>query len=307
MTVQDSTHPIIKACNIEKKFSNIKALDGVSLEVFRGEVVALLGANGAGKTTLISHLLGQLTPDSGELSIAGHTPGSLAARQNIGVILQSAQMPGNLTVKEHIELYRRYYPAPLSLKEILSIVKLSDLQHRKFDTLSGGQKQRLFFALAICGQPKIVFLDEPTVGLDVEARRDFWQCIRQLKAEGTSILLTTHYLEEADALADRILLLNNGKIIKQGRSETIKSQLGGKRIRFKTAMADCHFKALSFVTQIQHRGDFTELFSSNAEETLKDLFTQQFKIRDLSVEQVSLEDAFLSLSNNNPTTQEYAA
>lgn len=307
MFAQHQNDPIIKAHALRKKFGKVTALNGVSLEINPGEIVALLGANGAGKTTLISHLLGQLTPDSGDISIAGERPGSLAARKNIGVILQSAQMPGNLTVKEHIELYRRYYTSPLPLKAILETVKLLPLQNRQFDSLSGGQKQRLFFALAICGQPQVVFLDEPTVGLDVEARRDFWQCIRQLRLNGTTVLLTTHYLEEADALADRILLLSDGKIIHQGNSMEIKNQLGGKRIRFKSAVNLSQLNTLDAVTGVHTRGDFIEILSSDAEATLKDLFHYGYPITDLTVEQVSLEDAFLSLANRPQHKQECAA
>lgn len=299
---------VIQVQELSKRFGTITALNQVSLSIKQGEIVALLGANGAGKTTLINHLLGRLIADSGSVSILGQKPGSLAARQAIGAILQSNQMPGTLTVEEHIELFSSYYPNPRTIDSTLAIARLDDLAKRKFDQLSGGQKQRLFFALAICGQPEIVILDEPTVGLDVEARRDFWQCIRELAAKGTTILLTTHYLEEADALADRILLLADGKIVQEGSAESIKARLGGKRIRFKCGNQEQDLSKLPGVTEFKQRGSYMELMSQSAEHTLQYLFQSGVDLSDLTVEQVSLEDAYLHLSQPQaPMTQEKVA
>lgn len=289
---------IIEASGINKSFGQFQALFNVSLQAVQGEVLALLGANGAGKTTLINILLGRMRADSGKVSVLGNQPGHIRARQKTGVILQSAQMPGTLKVFEHINLFSSYYVSPMRLDAVLKTAKLTDIKNKRFDQLSGGQKQRVFFALAICGKPQMVFLDEPTVGLDVEARRDFWRCIRSLRDQGTTVLLTTHYLEEADVLSDRIVLLSQGKVVSEGSSEHIKKQLGGSVIRFRSAIASNYFKELSGVTHYGVKGSYHELVSSSVEETVKLLLNDCSDISDLSVSQVSLEDAFLKLNNN---------
>lgn len=287
--------PIIKAKEVSKSFGQLKALDRVNLDIQPGEILALLGANGAGKTTLINLLLGRMQADSGKLSVLNQQPGNILARKRIGTILQSAEMPGTLKVHEHIALFSSYYDNPLQLEDVLEKAQLADLKDKKFDQLSGGQKQRVFFALAICGQPDVVFLDEPTVGLDVDARRQLWACIRDLSAQGTTVLLTTHYLEEADVLADRIILLSHGKISTEGSPEHIKKQLGGKLIRFRSNWSADQLSQLSAVDSYQAKGDYHELLSEHTEITLKALLNQCDDVRDLTVSQVSLEDAFLNL------------
>jgi len=290
---------VINTQGISKSFGTLKALDNVSLQVKKGEILALLGANGAGKTTLINVLLGRMRADNGSVTVLDQQPGHIKARRRIGIILQSAEMPGTLKVIEHINLFRSYYVNPMPIEEVLQNAQLTDLQNKKFDQLSGGQKQRVFFALAICGQPDLVFLDEPTVGLDVDSRREFWRCIRNLSAQGTTILLTTHYLEEADVLADRIVLLTQGSISAEGSPEHIKKQLGGKLIRFRSTVDAEHFKNLSAVESYQTKGDYHELLSEQAETTVKQLLNACEDVRDLTVTQVSLEDAFLNLRDNN--------
>lgn len=291
--------PIIKTTDVSKSFGRLKALDQVSLEIQSGEILALLGANGAGKTTLINLLLGRMQADSGHLSVLDHPSGHLNARKRIGTILQSAQMPGTLKVHEHVSLFSSYYDQPLALDDVLEKAQLTELKDKKFDQLSGGQKQRVFFALAICGQPDVVFLDEPTVGLDVDARRQLWACIRDLSAQGTTVLLTTHYLEEADVLADRIVLLSQGRITTEGTPEHIKKQLGGKLIRFRSGWSASQLSQLAAVDSYQAKGDYHELLSEQTETTLKSLLNECPDIRDLTVSQVSLEDAFLSLRDQN--------
>ncbi|WP_395373934.1 ATP-binding cassette domain-containing protein [Marinicella sp. W31] len=291
---------VISTQSISKSFGKLKALDNVSLEVKKGEILALLGANGAGKTTLINVLLGRMQADNGHISVLGQQPGHIQARRRIGTILQAAEMPGTLKVIEHINLFRSYYVNPMPIDEVLNYAQLNTLQNKRFDQLSGGQKQRVFFALAICGQPDLVFLDEPTVGLDVDSRREFWRCIRDLSARGTTILLTTHYLEEADVLADRIVLLTQGHISAEGSPEHIKKQLGGKLIRFRSSADAGIFKTLTAVESYQTKGDYHELLSEQPEETTRQLLDQCPDVRDLTITQVSLEDAFLNLRD---TTQ----
>ncbi|NVJ61572.1 MAG: ABC transporter ATP-binding protein [Gammaproteobacteria bacterium] len=289
-------HPLINVNGLTKMFGELKALDGVSFSIEPGEVVALLGANGAGKTTLINHLLARVTPDSGTISVANHKPGSYAARQLIGTVLQATQIPSNLTIYEHIELFTSYYPNPMTIEETLSLASLDALKNRYFDTLSGGQQQRVFFALAVCGNPNIILLDEPTVGLDVNARREFWNCITELKSRGTAILLTTHYLEEADALADRILVLADGKLVQQGTSESIKQKLGGKRIRFRSTKTIAEWESSIDMVRFDLRGGYFDVISESPEKLLCALLKTDPDLFDLTVDQISLEDAFLNLS-----------
>ncbi|MCX7544659.1 ABC transporter ATP-binding protein [Marinicella gelatinilytica] len=289
---------IIEAKKVSKSFGQFKALDRVSLQIQAGEILALLGANGAGKTTLINLLLGRMRSDSGSLSVLNYPAGHIKARKRIGTILQSAQMPGTLKVAEHIELFSSYYDQPLSLQETLEKSQLTQLKDKRFDQLSGGQKQRVFFALAICGNPEVVFLDEPTVGLDVDTRRQLWRCIRDLKDQGTAVLLTTHYLEEADMLADRIVLLSDGRITAEGSPEQIKKRLGGKIIRFKSNLTAAHLSQLTAVDDYQAKGNYHELLSQQTEATLRSLLNVCTDIQDLTISQVTLEDAFINLSEH---------
>lgn len=208
--------------SVVKTYGSHRALDGVDLNVGRGELVALLGPNGAGKTTAVKLLLGLLKPDSGFAQVFGRDPRESRHRQRLGAMLQVGRVPETLRVREHIDLFSSYYPHPLPMAEIVSAASLQGLENKRFGDLSGGQKQRVLFALAICGDPDLIFLDEPTVGLDVHSRRAMWKQIRALLTRGKSILLTTHYIEEADALADRVIVINHGRIIANGTPAEIK-------------------------------------------------------------------------------------
>jgi len=211
-----------------KRYGDVVALDDVDLEVGPGETVAVLGPNGAGKTTAIRVMLGLAEPTSGAATIFGESPRAARAHGRIGAMLQVACVPPMLTVREHIELFSAYYPHPIPLAQTIELAALERLAGRRFHALSGGEKQRLFFALAICGDPDLLFLDEPTVGLDVETRRLLWQSVRELVARGKSIVLTTHYIEEADALADRVVLLARGKTVAAGTPEQLKARAGSR-------------------------------------------------------------------------------
>jgi len=207
---------------VTKKYGSHRALDGIDLNVGAGELIALLGPNGAGKTTAVKLLLGLLRPDEGTVRVFGLDPSEAANRQRTGAMLQVTRVPETMRVREHIDLFSSYYPRPMPFAEIVGMAGLHGIEQRFFGELSGGQKQRALFALAICGDPDLLFLDEPTVGLDVQARRAMWRQIRTLLARGKSILLTTHYLEEADALANRIVVLNHGRMIANGTPAEIK-------------------------------------------------------------------------------------
>ena len=221
---------------VTKKFGEITALRNVSLNVRAGELLAVLGPNGAGKTTAVRLMLGLSSPLSGEATVFGRDPRTASARGRIGAMLQVAKVPETLKVREHINLFRSYYANPLSLLATLEAAGLEGMENRLFGALSGGQKQRVLFALAICGNPDLLFLDEPTVGLDIATRHLIWQRIRILVQQGRTVVLTTHYLEEVDALADRVIVLNHGVIVAQGTSAEIKSRTSQRKIRCATRL-----------------------------------------------------------------------
>ena len=233
-----SSGPVVASLEcVSKNYGQVRALRGVNFAVRAGEVVALLGPNGAGKTTAVKLLLGLMQPNGGRVRVFGGDPVNPQNRMRTGAMLQVGRVPETLRVREHIDLFSSYYSNPLPLNTVLAVAGLEKLRDRKFGDLSGGQRQRALFALAICGDPDLLFLDEPTVGLDVEARRTLWEQIRRLVARGKTILLTTHYLQEADALADRIAVINQGEIIAEGTPAEIKAQTSGKRIRCVTRLS----------------------------------------------------------------------
>jgi len=208
----------------------IIAVRDLSLTVAPGQTLALLGPNGAGKTTTIRMILGLAAPTSGEVRVFGRDPRDAAARVRIGTMLQSAEMPATLTVREHITLFSSYYPAPLPVADVIRLAALEGLENRRAQRLSGGQRQRLAFALAICGDPDLLVLDEPTSGLDIESRVMLWDRIRVLAARGKSIIITTHHLAEADALADRIAFIARGSIVADGTPAEIKARAGTREL-----------------------------------------------------------------------------
>ena len=222
--------PAVELVNVSKRYGEVHALDDVTLAIQPGEVVAMLGPNGAGKTTSISLMLGMRNPTSGTARLFGMDPKDLRARSRIGVMLQESGVPGMLRVEEIVDLFRSYYPAPLSRSEAIQMAGLEAKAHSLVKDLSGGQHQRLYLALAVCGNPDALFLDEPTVGMDVEGRRRFLEEIGELAAKGRTVVLTTHYLEEADQLAKRIIVINHGRVIADSSPAAIKARVAGKRI-----------------------------------------------------------------------------
>ncbi len=291
-----SNQPIFSLTGVCKKYGKKTALDGVDLTIQPGEVLAVLGPNGAGKTTLINLMLGRLSLSDGQISLLGEQPGSLGAKRQTGAMLQVANLPDNLKVKEHIHLFQSYYPAPMPYQQIIDYAGLTDVENTLTKNLSGGQKQRLLFALGICGNPKLLFLDEPSVGMDIEARRGLWQAIRDLRAKGTAIVLTTHYLEEADALSDKVVVINQGKVVTQGTPQQIKAHVSTKVIRFTSETDVGVLSDVADVSQIKSSGKYYELQSSHPVNSLKSLFTLLPDIEDLTVTGAALEDAFLTLT-----------
>jgi ABC-2 type transport system ATP-binding protein len=285
---------VVNVCGASKTYGRTLALENVSLSVARGEVVALLGPNGAGKTTLVSLILGLRKPTAGHVEIFGLDPRDRRARSRTGVMLQESGLPLFLRVREVIDLFRTYFPQPLDRDQVIQTAGLADKADALIITLSGGQQQRLYFALAICGDPDALFLDEPTVGMDVEARRTFWSHVRTIVQSGRTLLLTTHYLEEADAMADRIVVIDKGRIIADAPPAELKARVENKRISFDTSQAP-DFAGLP-VSRIQTNGSRIDLLTSDPEGVLRALFARGAEIRNLEVVGATLEEAVIGLT-----------
>jgi len=287
--------------NLRKSYGQVVALNGVNLQVHAGELLALLGPNGAGKTTLVRTLLGVARPDSGSVSVLGADPYGGQMQARLGAMLQVGRVPETLKVREHIDLFSSYYPNPLPLEETFQIAGLADIKDRTYGELSGGQKQRVLFGIAICGNPDLLFLDEPTVGLDVEARRLMWAQIRTLISRGKTVLLTTHYLNEADALADRILVLDKGNIIAEGTPSEIKARAMGKQIRCTSRLTLDEVRQIQGVLSVKADRNAFELQVNAAEPVVRELLQRDSWLADLEVTNAGLEEAFLALTKNHNT------
>ncbi len=299
-----NSHTVASISNLSKSFADKQVLSDINLQLQQSEILSVLGPNGAGKTTLINTMLGRLSIDTGEISLFGHPPGSMPVKRQTGAMLQVAGLPDMSTVKEHIELFQSYYAEPMSYQQVMDYSGLKEIENQYSKTLSGGQKQRLLFALAICGNPKLLFLDEPTVGMDISSRKALWRAIENLKESGTSILLTTHYLEEADRLSDRIVMLSRGKIVREGTPSQIKSQINTKKIRFQCSSSISELAAIKHIekaTQLKGEHNYFELESSNAEAALQEIFEHNIAIKDLTIVGAALEDAFEIINSQQNT------
>lgn len=287
---------VARLSGVTHRYGSVVALEEVDLEVRRGEVLAVLGPNGAGKTTAINLLLGSLPVQAGKATVFGERPGAPGVRARRGAMLQISGVPNTLTVGEHIDLFRAYYPAPASASRLLAMAGLEGLERRRFGKLSGGQKQRVMFALALCGDPQLVFLDEPTAGLDVGARRGLWEEIRALRDSGRTTVLTTHYLEEADALADRVVVLHNGRVVADGSPATIKSRTAARLVRCVTGVQRDRVASLPGVVRCETRGRYLEVLTSRPEDLVRALLDLDPDLHDLTVVGAGLEEAFLALT-----------
>jgi ABC-2 type transport system ATP-binding protein len=298
--LRKSSGPVVASLEgVSKNYEDVRALRNVNFAVHSGQVVALLGPNGAGKTTAVKLLLGLLQPNSGRARVFGGDPTNPQNRMRAGAMLQVGRVPETLRVREHIDLFSSYYANPMPLEHVLAASGLEKLRDRKFGDLSGGQRQRTLFALAICGNPDLLFLDEPTVGLDVEARRALWEEIRRLVSRGKTVLLTTHYLEEADALADRIAVINQGEIIAEGTPAEIKAQTSGKRIRCITALSLASLLQIPGVTGAKQDREAVEIRAREAEPVVRALLARDASLSGLEITSAGLEEAFLALTQDN--------
>jgi len=285
--------------NISKKFGEVQALLDFNFSVRAGELTALLGPNGAGKTTAIRLLLGLARPTAGRVSVFNRDPTNVATRMRVGAMLQVGRVPETLRVREHIDLFSSYYPNPLPISETLAVAGIAELRDRKFGDLSGGQKQRVLFALAICGSPDLLFLDEPTVGLDVEARHLLWDEIRKLLGHGKTVVLTTHYLEEADALADHIAVINKGSIMAEGTPAEIKARTAGKNIRCLTQLPVSLLRSFPGVREVHEDREAVVIHASSVEDVLRRLLNLDPEVSGIEVTSAGLEDAFLALTKDD--------
>lgn len=293
---------IIQLVNVTKVFKAQMAVDDVSFSIKKGEVVAILGPNGAGKSTTIMMMLGLLVPTSGHVQLFSHDPRSKGVRERIGAMLQDVSLIDALNVKEVIRLFRSYYPKPLDFDELVKITGLQQADmKKKANKLSGGQKRRLSFALALAGNPDLLFFDEPTVGMDVVSRRQFWETVHALKKQGKTIIFPTHYLQEADEFAERILLFQKGKIIADGSAHEIKRRLSKQSVSFITEERTWTEKAteLSIVSDMRWKGNRVEIRTEDTDTLLKYLFDNNIEMSGIQVEHGRLDEAFVELTEDN--------
>ena len=291
-----SAQSIATLSGVEKRYGLTVALAGIDLEVRGGELLAVLGPNGAGKSTAISLWLGLLEPDAGTVRLFGGSPADVETRRHVGVMMQEVGLTPELRIRELIALTASYYPAPLGTDDVLALTHLEALAHRPYAKLSAGQKRQVQFALAICGRPALLFLDEPTVGLDVDAREAMWRMIRELVAQGCSIVLTTHYLEEAEALADRVAVLANGRLIAAGSVDEIRSVVSRKQITCSTTVGLDEVGAWPGVLSVTRSAQRLQITAADAEAVVRRLLAADQRVRDLEVRQAGLAEAFIELT-----------
>ena len=287
----------IELSKVAKSYGPVRAVRGIDLAVAPGQTVALLGPNGAGKTTTIDMILGLRRPDSGTVLVLGSSPAEAVRAGRVGGMLQEGSPPDFLKVRELVRLAASYYPHPLGVDDVLRLTGTAELADRWATKLSGGQAQRVRFAAALVGDPDLLVLDEPTAGIDVEGRREFWQALRAIAERGKTILFATHYLEEADANADRIVLIARGRIVADGPATEIKAKVGSRTIRATLPGADlAGLRALPGVLSADRHGEAITLSCSDTDTALSALLSSFPDARDVEVRGASLEEAFLELT-----------
>ena len=291
--------PLARLRGVRHHYGKTLALDGLDLALPAGQVLALLGPNGAGKSTAISLLLGLQRADAGTAELFGLPPQALEARRRAGVMLQAAAVPDTLKVRELIDLTRSYYPQPRSVADLVALAGLDGLMARRYGQLSGGQQRRVQFALAVCGRPELLFLDEPTTGLDIDARQTLWKAIRELRSQGCAVLLTTHYLEEAEALADRVVVVNHGRVVAEGTVAQIRAHVAQRRIRCTSALPVALVQGWPGVQLAQRDGARLEIVAESAESVVRRLLAEDAALSDLEVQRAGLADAFLALTRRD--------
>jgi ABC-2 type transport system ATP-binding protein len=305
MTVTTATDPVIRVRGLTKRYGDVQAVAGIDFEVAAGQIFGLLGPNGAGKTTTVEILEGLRAPDGGEVSVLGIdvTRSADALKPRIGVSLQTAAMYPKLTVTEVLDLFRSFYSHSRPTAELIDALGLGERRNAETKALSGGQRQRLAVALALVNDPELVFLDEPTTGLDPAARRSLWDLIRGLKADGRSVLLTTHYMEEAEVLCDRLAIMDHGRILEMGTvDELISKRFHERAVRFDRleGLSATDLGSLPAVISVKDDGDATLLYTTDVGATIGALLSlaeaRALEPQNLAIRRPSLEDVFLDLT-----------
>jgi len=284
---------------VRKRYGTITALDGLDIQVRRGEVLGILGPNGAGKSTALSLLLGLQAPDAGAVRLFGEPPELRSARRRIGVMMQDTMLAPELRVREHLDLFASCYEHALSLAEVTALTGTEAIAERPYGQLSGGQKRQALFGIAVCGRPDLLFLDEPTVGLDVQARAHVWKTVRELLTNGASIVLTTHYLEEVEALADRVAVLSRGRVIAAGTVDEIRGVISRRRIVCRTRLPLTDMESWPGVESVIRKDDSVHLTVCHAEDVLRRLLAADKDIHDVEVVRAGLAEAFTVITTEN--------
>jgi ABC-2 type transport system ATP-binding protein len=289
----------IHLAGLVKSYGPVPAVRGVDIRIAPGETVALLGPNGAGKSTTIEMLLGLTRPDAGQVRVFGRSPAEAVRAGAVGGMLQTGALIRDLTVRELVIMVASLYPSPLPVAEVLELTGSAEFADRRTHKLSGGQTQRVRFAVAIVSNPDLLILDEPTVALDVEGRRDFWAAIRAFAARGKTVVFATHYLEEADAYADRIVLMAHGRVVADGPATAIKARVGMRTVRVTLPGADlAELTEYPGVATVERRGDAITLRCPDSDAVLHRLLRAHPETRDIEVRGVGLEEAFLELTGD---------
>lgn len=286
---------LLKVEGLSRCFGDYKAVDGISFEVFEGECLGLLGPNGAGKTTTVEMLEGLSQPDGGHILFRGK-PLSTAYKQQIGIQFQQTALPDHLKVKEVLSLFSTFYNNTLPLERTIALCHLEELLEQDHRKLSGGQRQRLLLALALLNDPQLIFLDEPTTGLDPAARRHFWSLVNELKAAGKTLLLTTHYMDEAETLCDRVLIMDKGQIVTGGCPEALlQHHFTGNVVRLKF---DKRIEQCGGVKQLSVNGEWMEFMSEDVPTDIQVLTQAGIPLNALTVHTATLEDLFIHLTGH---------
>jgi ABC-2 type transport system ATP-binding protein len=282
---------------LSKSYGGLRAVDLIDLSIPRGETVAILGPNGAGKTTTLDMVLGLTRPDSGSIALFGMPPARAVAAGQVGGMLQAGSLIEYLSVREFLTMIASLYPRPLEVGHVLRLTGTAQFADRRTNNLSGGQAQRVRFAAALIANSDLLVLDEPTAAIDVEGRREFWAAMREVAAEGKTVIFATHYLEEADAYADRIVLLARGKIVADGPATEIKAKVRGQTIRATLPVADrAQLGGLPGVTSAERRGETVTLNCASSDDALRALLSRYPEARDIEVRGAGIEEAFFALT-----------
>jgi ABC-2 type transport system ATP-binding protein len=291
-----SQNPLASLNGAVKRYGSLTALDGLNLAVNRGELLALLGPNGAGKSTAISILLGLQRPDAGSATLFGEEPQSLDARRRVGLMMQEVMLSPVMRPRELMQQVASYYPSPYDVDIVIKRLKLESLVNRPYGKLSGGQKRQVQFGMALVGRPELLFLDEPTVGMDLQSREGLWQVLRDLVHEGCSIVLTTHHLEEAEALANRVAVVTKGRLVAGGTVDEIRAVVSDKTIVCRTTLGIDAIRAWPDVLQVSDELGRRQIVTREAERVLRRLLDADAEVRDVEVRRAGLAEAFAEIT-----------